>query len=232
MVDADTLIGEELERLAPREPSPPDWPDVLRRARRPHRRLAPLALAAALVVAVVAAPTFALSPSVRGFFGLGHPPFLMRAVPVLSTPAGHGLVLRLWASPVPFARCRFVVVSRAGARRAGGGVCKTGKGRIRRLTTPISYELGLVRHANPARLQLPATIDGFVQPRLHATRVELRWNGGSQRLAFRRGWFLGVPRGLPDPPARNLPYSIVAYDARGNVVAQLRIPRGALYLPR
>jgi hypothetical protein len=221
MLDVETMIRDELERLAPPDAAVTDWHDVRRRAQRPRRRLTVLAVAAALVVAVVAAPTFALSPGVRGFFGLGHRPFLLRAVPVVATRAGHGLVVRLWASPLPFVPCRFVVVSHAGAgRHEGAALCRGRRGRLPRLRQPIIYDLRLVRHANAARLQVPATLDGFVGPRLHAVRVELRWTGGSQRLAFRRGWFLGLPRGLPNPPRRNLPYAIVA---------RKRIPSSLLY---
>src|SRR5947207_1828637 len=136
----DAFAGAIRGRGAFRGEAPLDawvWRAVVNAARKAARRPLvevrparpePLELPPALAVAVVAAPTFALSPGVRGFFGLGRPPFLLRAVPVLSTPAGHGLVVRLWASPVPVARCRFVAVSRVGARRAGGGMCKRGTG--------------------------------------------------------------------------------------------------------
>lgn len=70
--DLDQLLSERFARLAP-EPGPPDWPDVLRRARplgvpaRPRWRRRTLAVAAAVLAAfAVAGAALALSGASTG----------------------------------------------------------------------------------------------------------------------------------------------------------------------
>jgi hypothetical protein len=208
MFDVETLIRDELELLAPRGETVPDWHDVRRRSRPPRRRVAAVAVAAALVVAVVAAPTFALSSGVRGFFGLGHRPLLVRVVSVLTVPAGEGYVARLWSSPL--GACQFVTLTRRTLRLPRrAAICRASGNRLRLLKRPVTYTLSPRRSGRQA-------VGGRVAPRLHAMRVVLRSSGGSQRLAFRRGWFLGIVTARP-------PYTIVAYDARDRVVVRKRI---------
>jgi hypothetical protein len=120
------------------------------------------------VVAAVAAPTFALSSSVRGFFGLGHRPFLIRrAVPVLSLRAADGTIVRL--STAPIGRCSFVTFSRAAVRPpryyVRAAVCRARFGDAK---NPLRVDV--------SRSRGRTILDGHV----------------SKRLAFRRVWFFGI----------------------------------------
>ena len=66
-------------------------------------------------------------------------------------------------------------------------------------------------------------------PSLRATRVEVRWNGGSLPLRLRNNNFLGGSPVLYMPPFENF-YIVVAYNSRGKEVARKRLQSPALML--
>jgi hypothetical protein len=61
-------------------------------------------------------------------------------------------------------------------------------------------------------------VRGYVDPNLGATRVEIRWTGGSKKLAYDNGYFLGSVRTLFKAPDELEPIRVVAYDADGREV--------------
>src|SRR5437870_134651 len=99
MSDAEVLITEELERLAPvRNADAADWADVLARAAT-DRRTRRLALLVAIAAVAIAAPAVALSSDVRDLLGLGHPtPLLRSAKALVSAQVGNGFYAHLWRS--------------------------------------------------------------------------------------------------------------------------------------
>ena len=93
MTEIDPALARTLERLAPCEPAPPAWDDVLSRARRGRRgrMLAGAAVAAVVAVAVVglATPALGLETPFRGLLGFDkRPPLELTAH--LTAVAGSG----------------------------------------------------------------------------------------------------------------------------------------------
>ena len=124
MIDVENVIRIELERLAPPDETPaPEWERVAAAAgapagaRNPARRLALIAAAGVLAVAV---PAVAFSADVRSFLGLGHPrPVLARATLVVSAPIGNGFYAHLWHAPSSTGgRCSFTTAGRGRCRVA------------------------------------------------------------------------------------------------------------------
>jgi hypothetical protein len=70
---------------------------------------------------------------------------------------------------------------------------------------------------------VPPIVEGYVDPNLDATRVEIQWNGGSKELAYANDYFLGGVRPLFDAPPKMSPIRVIAYDADGHAVAQHEI---------
>jgi hypothetical protein len=226
MSEVEHVIRRELERLAPANEIPKsDWDAVRRKARRrsPQRRLA---VALVFVVAAVVAPTFALSASVRDLLGFGGPPHpdYSRARLAVSAVIPGGRVARVWVAPSKEGgECEFVTFDPAGSRppqtrMTGGGACTLGKTQLDgRLTWSFSHG----RHQTPI-------IHGRVGAK-HAARVDLRWHGGSQRLAYAHGFFVAAAPALNEPPFRLLPYDVVVLDAAGRAIDRSRIPTSFLY---
>ena len=233
MVDVHAGIHAELERLAPAAPgTAEDWPDVLRRVRAscsPRGRV--LVLAAAVVVVAVAAPTLALSARVRGVLGLDRSPALEQSRLVVSTPTGTGSVVRVWVSPATNGgQCWFRTIGPPGEiehapNMNGGGVC--GEGRLHDARLPLQVTVGMTKYPLPdaSGTWTPPVIDGWVDSSLQATRVELRWHGGSQPLAFDNDYFVGVSHDAYNPPDEKLPFAVVAYDESGREIARSELPR-------
>jgi len=207
-----------------------DWDDVLQRANAQtvtmHRRR--LALVAAAVLLAIALPTLALSASVRGLFGLGRPPRpeYRQARLAVSAPIPGGRVARVWVAPsTTGGTCEFVTIDPAGRNRhpvrmTGGGGCTLGHARFH---GQLSWSFSRGRRDTPI-------VHGRVGANLHAARVELRWHGGVQQLAYSGGYFVAASPALKDPPFRRLPYDIVVYNTDGRIAAQSRIPTSFLYL--
>jgi hypothetical protein len=228
MTDVEELLRDELEILAPADEVPaPDWAAVRRAGRRlpRHRRLA---VAVGLVLVAAFALTLTLSASARELLGLGGRPRpnYAQARLAVSAPIGGGQVARLWVAPsTAGGQCAFLTVAALGSvprptRMTGGGACTSGEQRFRGPFWSFS-------HKGKGRQAL-ATIYGRVAV-ARAASVELRWRGGSQRLAFADGFFVGSAQALSDPPFSRLPFDLVVVDAAGRVASRSRIPTSLLY---
>src|SRR5437763_15043832 len=179
MYDPATLIGAELEQLAPRDLSTtPDWLDVLARARREgrSRRVAPVLIAAAVAIAV---PTVAFSSGVRGLLGLGHPaPVLGSAVALVSAPVGNHFYGHLWRSPsTTGGTCVFTSFDHVATEprvprdwRGGGpgSVKENFKVSAASAAQPLAVSVSIQRRLGH-RLGdwVPPVVAGSVYPRLH-----------------------------------------------------------------
>ena len=251
MAEVTQLLHEELERLSPRdEIDVADWSDVLRRARvagrahavprRTARKRYAIALVGAVAVVAVAAPAFALSPTVRSWVGLRSTPVFAESRLLVSAPVGNGAVVRLWVAPSDNGgECRFKTIGPAGEAAPpddmnGGGVCGGGS-----LLDHVPDHLPIVLGISAARRPLehpgagawvPPVIHGWIDPDRGAATVELRWNGGASPIAFENDHFLGASEALYEPPAAHFPFYVVAYDGEGREVVRKEIPRDWLYL--
>jgi hypothetical protein len=205
---------------------------------RPHRRSGwrrkRLVVAAVAAIAVgLAAPALAFD-EVRSFLGLGAetPAVLEESRLLVSAPVAEGTVARLWASPSKLGgECLFATYGPPGpVERApdmsGGGACRdrpmSSDGPMSYERNPLTFSISTSKRPdapNPARPWIPPAISGRVDPSLGATRVEVRWNGGSKALAFANSHFIGAVEELYEPPASALPFRLVAYDDVGKEVA-------------
>jgi hypothetical protein len=219
MTDADGLLAERFAATRD-DRDDRDWNDVLRRLpQRTKRRLLPIAAVAALAIVV---PAFALSASVRGFFGF-HPDYAHARLAV-SAPISHGRVARVWTAPGSSGNfCEFVTIDQAGPikrpdRANGGAECGSRLGK------------GLSWSFSRGRGSTPALFHGHLGALVPVVRAELGWHGGSQRLAVGHRFFLGEAPVLADPPFARLPFDVVVFGPGGRVVARQRIPTSFLYL--
>jgi hypothetical protein len=206
----------------PRAQPVPRW-------RRPRLVLA----AAAVLIVGMAAPAVA-SDRVRSFIGLeAHPhPVLEESTLLVSAPVAEGTVARLWLSPsTTGGECLFETYGPPGdvehaPDMSGGGMCTE---------RPISWEgipltftgvhTGSGGKPHGATERVPPAVSGRVHPKLGAARVEVRWSGGSKALVLENEYFIGAVEELHEPPAERLPFFLVAYDADGQEVARLKLPR-------
>lgn len=246
MIDVENVIRIELERLAPPDETPaPEWERVAAAAgapagaRNPARRLALVAAAGVLAVAV---PAVAFSADVRSFLGLGHPrPVLARAILVVSAPIGNGFYAHLWHAPSSTGgRCSFTTAGRGAlprrllVRRGGGACTSRGTRDVDRADAADPFTLGMsiqrrLAKGNPRRW-VPPVVSGNVYGGLHATRVRIEWRRGSHPLAFENGYFIGGTPRLYVPPFADFPFYVVAYDAGGREVARKKLENPALRL--
>ena len=226
MVDVvEDLIRTELGRLAaPVADRMPEWNDV--RARVPDAgRLPVTALRIALAVAVAlaaAVPAVAFSAGVRAFLGIGSPhPRYEQAHLTAAASLPDGRVAHLWVSPSNTGgECLFVTFDPQGStphpsRMFGGGQCSVGP----RTHAPL-FDWSLSRGIG----RTPTVLSGRIDPRLHPTRVLLRWHGGFRDITSRDGYFIAAAPVLKNPPFRLLPVAIVAFDKNGHEVSTARDP--------
>jgi hypothetical protein len=247
MVDTDLALQKILEHLSPEteaRAATPDWGIVraglsAQRRTRDHRWRFAFAVAVALVA--ICLPAIAVSASVRGWLGLGSQPVYKKARLVVSTPIPGNRVARVWVSPstdggeceiITIAPASLVVIDpttgairppAATTRDSGGYGCTVG-------STPVppsafTWMESPVTVANPTA----ALIHGHVGKTYKATRVGVIWNGGGEKLRTVDGYFIGVVATIRNPQFHRLPYTVVAYNAQGQVVARRRIPTSLLY---
>jgi hypothetical protein len=182
-----------------------------------------------LVAAAAIVPAVALSATVRSFLGLDDSvrPDYRRAQLMVATPLPGGRVARLWVAPsTERGQCEFVTYDRAGSKPSatglhGGGECTIG---AHRFVGDLSWGF------SSASKTTPPVISGRASIRVHPSRVELRWRGGSLELASRDGFFIGAAPELNSPPFRRLPYDVVVLDRDGRVSRRSRIPTSFLYV--
>jgi hypothetical protein len=227
--DADGLLAARFAASSD-DHDDSDWGDVLRRAdaRPVSARRRRLVLLAAAALAAIVLPALALSAGVRELVGLGERPSpdYGQARLAVSAPIPGGRVARVWTAPsTTGGECQFVTIDAAGSTprpvaMTGGGRCTLGHERLRgRLSWSFSK----------ARREVPV-LEGRVGAADKAARVELRWHGGSQRLAYSGGSFVAAAPALQDPAFDRLPYDLVVYAAGGQIVERSRIPTSFLYL--
>ena len=238
MNDLDPALGAQLDLEYPLTLRAPDWADVLARASvRPRHRWRMVALVAAVVIGVTV-PTFALSASVRDLFGFK--PVYSKAELLVSTPVGDGRVVRVWRAPnAGGGECILTTVDRpdaglhgsdGGPPDNGGGGCSTGPIPAR-LPTHFMLNLGVsMAHNSDRPGGTPPIVQGYINPMTQASRIELVWRAGRQRLAFANNYFVGVAPVLFKPSFDLLPFYTVAYDKQGREVAREKVITGGLYL--
>ena len=207
---------------------------------RPSRWRPVYTLTAAVVaLGAIAAPTLALSASVREFVGLSSPhPLFAQARLLVSAPAPHHQVLRLYTAPsTGGGECWFVGVGSGGRPtkpndRRGGGCTLPGGSLHPTKLLPLQMGMSQIRRPNGPgiRTWIPADVSGWVNPTLHATRIELVWQHGHQRLAFANEYFLAATPILYSPPLSDLPFYVVAYNASGREVARHKLDNATLYI--
>ncbi len=249
MIDTETIIRTELDRLAPDDDQPwLEWADVVRRAhpdnrsattlRRPRWMVAVLGL---LVAIAVAAPAVAFSNGVRRLLNLNFSgPVPASEQVVLSAPIGNGFYAHLiTAASTTGGRCELVADDHSAtatlpAQGAGGGCSLKGSKPVGLATKALPLVTGLsvgrrVRKGNPANW-VPPIVSGNVYPDLHATRVEIAWRTGSHQLTLKNGYFLGGTPNLYMPPFQAFPFYVVAYNAQGHQVARRKLDSPSLLL--
>lgn len=232
-------VAELLERYTPVPHAQPQWRQVEKRSRAGTYRL----LLVAVVALVVAAPALALSGTFRDLVGFGDPkPVVEQAKWLLSAPVGNGFWVHAWTAPSSTGgRCDFMTtdhrpVARPPSEARGGTVCSSAGG-DERLTRagpdhPLNVGFSITRRpkgGEPTRW-VPPIVSGALLPSLKATRVQVVWNGGSLPLLLRDNYFLGGSPLLYMPPFDRFPFTVVAYDAQGERVAEKRLPSPALRL--
>jgi hypothetical protein len=200
-----------------------------RSGRLRRRRL--LVAAIAVIVVGIATPALAFNGSVRSLFDHPESPAVLEESTLLvAAEVAPGTVARLWRSPAKGGgECAFVTFGPPGdverAPEMGGGACRwPAPGASVGTPLPLSISASK-RPLTPkgATSWVPPVVSGGLDAGLGATRVEVRWNGGSQRLALADGHFIGAVEALYEPPASALPFHLVAYDAEGNEVARRKL---------
>jgi hypothetical protein len=236
--------SDVLDRLAATNPLPhgarvnPATADRLRTSivanpRRPARRWTSRSrlVVAAVVIAVAAVPTLAFSDGIRSFLGWESLPVFEKSRLLVSAPVAESTVAHLWGSPSRTGgECFFVTFSTRGkverpSRMTGGGSCSLAPHSRPSGSTLLGLSFSKVATAPPgAAAGVPPILTGYVDPSVGATRVELRWTGGSKELAYANDYFLGgVMRALFDAPKKVTPIRVIAYDAKGREVDRIDI---------
>jgi hypothetical protein len=197
---------------------------------RPSRRLVTAVVVVALVV--IAVPALAVSDGLRSFLGLQPHPVFERSRLLVSAPVESGAVAHLWAAPSSSGgECTFITFGPPGkiekpSRMTGGGACTLAQSSRTNKSGPLGPLLMVGISKSPVGPFASAgpLIQGYLDSGLGATRVEIRWTGGSQELAYANDHFLGLVQALrQSAPEETRPIRIVAYDAEGRVVRKIAV---------
>lgn len=185
---------------------------------RPSRRAAVVAVAVAVLA--VAAPAFAVSDGLRSIVGLGgsgHPAVLEQSRLMVTAPVAEGTVARLWESPSKIGGvCAFVTLAPPGdvvtpPKEIGGGGCP----RMQTSSLNVTVE---PRPPGTGSNWVPPLVQGYIDPVMGATRVEVRWSGGAKELAYANGYFVGAIEALYEPSPELRPIRLIAYDGENREV--------------
>ena len=244
MRDSETVILEELDRLAPAsELATADWNDALRRAEPRRRSRRRVLIALPVAVLAITLPAVALSAGLRSALGLGPrpTPVLRHSHLLVGAPVGNGFYAQAWRAPsTTGGNCLFLTHNRTRHRLRpvlwnGGGSCSVHGGVYVNITTaqhPLAPGISIGRRAKHGVLRnwVPPIVFGSVYTKLHATRVAIEWKGGKHELALRNGWFIGGTPKLYMPSFDKFPFAVVAYDAAGKVVARKKLDSPSLLM--
>jgi hypothetical protein len=196
----------------------------------PSRRLVAAVVVVALVV--IAAPALAFNDGLRSLLGLGSQPVFEKSRLLVSVPLGDdaGQVAHLWSSPSSTGGdCTFVTFSLPGkverpSRMTGGGACSLAPQQPDKLGPTLMVSIG--KYQGSVGTPFPL-LQGYLDSSLGATKVELRWTGGSKELAYANDHFIGVIQPLYQAaPAEIRPVRVIAYDAEGRVVHKIDVNPG------
>jgi hypothetical protein len=136
---------------------------------------------------------------------------------MVSAPVAEGIVARLWQAPSKIGGvCAFVTLEPPGnvvapPKEMGGGGCP----RMQTRDLNVSVEK---RPPGTARNWLPPLVQGYLDPVMGATRVEVRWSGGAKELVYANGYFVGAIEALYEASPEMVPIRLIAYDGEGHVV--------------
>jgi hypothetical protein len=239
-------IERELEQLAPLDEShTADWRNALHRAGETKHVTRRFVLGVAVVLVAVAAPTIALSSSVRGLLGFSQP-VLAKSQVLVSAPVGNGYFAHLLSGPsTTGGQCQFMTFDHhaslvrpiAPHSFGGGGGCSVSSGtafaeptKAQPMFTEFSIERRL-KEGKPANW-VPPVVSGIVWAGLHVTRVAVVWHGGSHALVLKNDRFIGGTPALYLPPFAEFPFAIVAYDHSGKEVARKKLDSPSLLMLR
>jgi hypothetical protein len=192
---------------------------------RPSRPLVAVVVVVALVITAV--PALAFSDGVRSFLGFEPQPVFEKSRLLVSAPVGDGGVAHLWSSPSRHGgECIFVTYSLPGkietpSAMTGGGSCALAQGSS---GPALMLSMGRYRTAPVGSGSVGPVLHGYLDSSLGATRVEIRWNGGSKELAYGNDYFLGVIQPLYRVEPKEIrPVRVIAYDAEGRVVRKIDV---------
>jgi hypothetical protein len=146
-------------------------------------------------------------------------------------------VLRLYTAPASNGgTCQFITISDLHApatpKMNGGGECTLRGGTLHSTKIPFQTSGSWSRRPNGPGIRkwIPAFVDGWVSPALHATRVQLEWRQGTQLLPLKNNYFISAAPILYSPPFRDLPFYLVAYTANNHEVARHNLGTAGLYI--
>lgn len=157
---------------------------------------------------------------------------------LVSSSIGGSFVVHVWQAPLSSGgQCQFAtsdkVQNPAHASVFEDGSCSP-KGTFSPVAASHPLLVSLTIGAKPAigshAPWVPPFVNGNVARRLGVTHVMLTWNGGSKALTLRDGVFAGGGAVLYKPPLKDLPYKVVAYDAKGRAVAKSTLSSASLEL--
>jgi hypothetical protein len=195
---------------------------------RPSRPLVAAVVVVALVVTAV--PALAFSDGVRSLLGFEPQPVFEKSQLLVSAPVGDGGVAHLWSSPSRSGgECTFVTYGLPGkiempSAMTGGGSCSLGPRSGSDKSASLRVDIGRYRDAPVGSGSVGPLLQGYLDSSLGATRVEIRWNGGSKELAYANDHFLGVIQPLyRTAPKEIRPVRVIAYDGEGRVVRQIDV---------
>jgi hypothetical protein len=202
------------------------------------------AAAATLVILLaIAAPTLALSASVREFVGIGSPDRVRILLLNVAAPTPDGEMVGLSVAPSPADReCWLVGAGRArrlppptppSASLLGADVfigrdaCVALGGTLhaRHSSAPLEVEARYDCRPSAGRDRGPKTpcLYGRLAPWLGAEHVELQWTGGAQRLSLEGEYFIGGAPILDEASPQDRPLFVAAYDGSGREVARQQL---------
>lgn len=172
----------------------------------------------------------------------GPRPVLGEARAMVSAPVGNHFHAHLWQSPSTAGGiCSFLTVDHAQWPTRpqtwnGGGDCGAAAHRpvvtLPNRAHPLQVGLSIGRkfkRGNRTRW-VPPIVHGSIVRELHVRRVQIEWRGGSHRLSYRSGHFLGGTPSLYMPPFAAFPFYVGAYDRSGREVARRKLDSPALRL--